>query len=377
MVMTSVREIVPHVPEGLEMGLRNYWYPILRSDALGADKPVAVTCLGDNLVAWRDRDGAPQVVHDRCPHRGARLSIGRVLEGQLQCIFHGLRFDGAGRCVLIPWEPEDSPLRANASVIGYPARELAGYVWAYLGDVERFPPPPLESEVPAELTDSEHFLWFHLPTDVWDTNWLVAIDGSDALHAVTLHADTQAVVDRQWEGGHVERPAVPLEDRRIKVVDGAHGIRAISTDREGTPIHHGHLTDVKGDRFVLPCLTSNPIRPVPNVEPYVARLWQFPVDANRTWIMRYTVQRVRSDADRERWAQVFHDVVSPRLMGVAAEDAMIAAAQGDLVAARSREHLFAADRDVLRVRLLLKRAFLAQRNGDRVAPTPESLVYPV
>ena len=377
MVTTNVREIVPHVPEGLELGLRNYWYPILRSGELSESKPVAVTCLGENLVAWRDGDGAPQVVADRCPHRGARLSVGRILNGQLQCIFHGLRFDGAGRCVLIPWEPEDSPLRANVSIAAYPARELGGYVWAYLGDVERFPPPPLEREVPAELNDGENFLWFHLPTEVWDTNWLVAIDGSDALHAVTLHADTQAVVDRKWEGGSVARPAVPLADRRIKVVDGAHGLRAISTDRDGKPIHHGHLTEVKGDRFVLPCLTSNPIRPVPNVEPYVARLWQFPLDARRTWIVRYTCQRVRSEEDRERWTRLFHEVVSPRLLGVSAEDATIAAAQGDLIAARSREHLFAADRDMLKVRLQLKRAFLAQLGGERVAPPAESLVFPV
>jgi hypothetical protein len=116
---------------------------------------------------------------------------------------------------------------------------------------------------------------------------------------------------------------------------------------------------------------------VPGVEPYVARLWQFAVDARRTWIMRYTVQRVRSDEDRERWTRLFHDVVLPRLSGVSAEDAMIAAAQGDLIAARSHEHLFAADRDMFKVRLQLKRAFLVQRDGQRVAPTAASLVYPV
>ena len=101
----GIREIVPDVPEGLEFGLRNYWYPILQTEELPAGKPVGMTLLGEDIVVWRANDGRPNVVTDHCPHRNAKLSVGRVLDGNLQCLFHGLRFDGSGRCTLKPTWP--------------------------------------------------------------------------------------------------------------------------------------------------------------------------------------------------------------------------------------------------------------------------------
>jgi len=128
MAAIDVAEIAPDVPAGLESGLRNYWYPILLSEDLTQERPVAVNCLGESLVVWRDADGYPGVLFDRCPHRAAKLSAGRILEGHLQCAFHGLRFDKTGQCTLIPWEPEESPSRKEVYVQTYPAKELGGYI---------------------------------------------------------------------------------------------------------------------------------------------------------------------------------------------------------------------------------------------------------
>lgn len=398
-VGSEVPEIAPYVPAGLELGLPNYWYPVLQSEEVGAERPVGFTCLGDDLVAWRDGDGNPHVLIDRCLHRGARLSVGRVLAGQLQCAFHGLRFDGDGRCVLIPWEP-DGPtphpnppphrhfpfgkggkglpaLSRGLRVQAYPTGELGGYIWAYLGDAERFPPPPLETEVPQELLDPESFLWFRMPTEIWETNWLIAVDGSDAYHAVTLHAETQAVADRPWQGGAPDEAGVPLEDRRIRLTRASYGLRAISTDRAGNPIHHGHILETMGDRFVLPCLTTTPIRPVPGVEPYVPRLWQFPIDEQRTMVVRYLCQRARTPEERARWERLWRDVVRPRIEGISREDAMMSAAQGDLAHARGQEHLFFPDADMVAVRERIRDAYLAQARGERVGVSGEALVFPV
>jgi len=373
-----VREIAHEVPEGLEKGLRNYWYPVLQSEELPHDRPVGVRCLSEDLVAWRDGAGRPCVATDRCPHRAAALSRGRVLEGNLQCIFHGLRFAGDGRCVLIPWEPEDSPLLSEVAVRAYPAEERGGYVWAYIGDPSAFPPPPLRDETPEELWDEEHFVWFRLPTEIWDANWLTAIDGSDAIHAVTLHAEAQAVADEAWKGGDAARPAVPLENRRIKILETPHGARAISVDRDGKHISHGHATgEVKGARFALPCVTTNPITPAKGALPYTSRLWQFPVDETRTRIVRYVCWKLSAPEDRGRAEQVFNDLAWPRLKKISAEDAMICAAQGDLVAARSAEFLFDVDMDVVRIRRQLRDAFLAQLGGPRVATAEGALVHPL
>ena len=74
---------------------------------------------------------------------------------------------------------------------------------------------------------------------------------------------------------------------------------------------------------------------------------------------------------------MFHDVVKPRLEGISREDAMIAQSQGDLLTARKNEHLFEPDKSMYEVRLRIKGAFLAQGGGTRVAPTRDSLVWPV
>src|SRR4030088_553237 len=86
-------DVAPNLPAGLPLGLRNYWYPVLQSEELPAGRPVGFKVLGENLAAWRDAAGRPSVVRDRCPHRSMKLSVGRVLDGELQCSLHGLRFD--------------------------------------------------------------------------------------------------------------------------------------------------------------------------------------------------------------------------------------------------------------------------------------------
>lgn len=359
-------ELAPGIPAGLPLGLRNYWYPVLQSEELPSGRPVGFKVLGENFAAWRDAQGRPNVVYDRCPHRSIKLSIGRVLNGDLQCVLHGLRFDGKGKCVLIPWET-DSRIQDKMAVKAYPAEELGGYVWAYIGDASKA--PPLAQEVPEELSKPDEFIWFRLPTQVWKSNWLIAVDGSDSFHAVTLHAGSQT----QAGGG------VPLEDRRVKIVQTSHGLRGVSVDLEGKQIQHGHFTvDVKGERFTLPCITTNPILPAPGVPPYAARLWQFPIDETHTQVVRFLCWRARTAEERERAKQTFESVGKPRIEKVAAEDAWAAEAQGDLIEARLHESLLGPDADVIRVRKTIAEAHVRRvKQGERVEVSPKSLVYPL
>jgi phenylpropionate dioxygenase-like ring-hydroxylating dioxygenase large terminal subunit len=372
-------DVAPNLPAGLPKGLRNYWYPVLQSEELPAEKPVGFMALSEPLVAWRDAIGNPCVARDRCPHRSIKLSIGRVYDGNLQCILHGLRFNGEGRCIMVPWEEAQDDRKKLPAAIAYPARELGGYIWAYLGDTIRFPAPPLESEVPEELTKPDEFIWFRLPTEIWNTNWLLSIDGSDAFHAVVLHASSQAVTGKTWTGGKAEHAQVPLHERRMKIVKSSHGIRGIALDASGNPLHHGHfMVDVKGDRFVLPCLNTNPIMPAPGAAPYTSRLWQFAVDESRTHIARYAVWRARTAEERETATHVFHDLALPRLQKVSAEDAFAAEAQDDVVTARQNEHLLSPDVDVVCVRRLIRNAFVSPiSDNKRVGISEEALLYPL
>ncbi len=66
--------------------IRNQWYVVLESDEVG-DHPVGVTRLGEKMVFWRDQAGKVHAAVDRCPHRGAALSVGKIQKGGI-CNVH-------------------------------------------------------------------------------------------------------------------------------------------------------------------------------------------------------------------------------------------------------------------------------------------------
>jgi phenylpropionate dioxygenase-like ring-hydroxylating dioxygenase large terminal subunit len=87
---------------------RRYWHPVASVGDL-ADTPLAVTLLGEPLVLWKDGSGTVRAFADRCPHRGARLSLGCVRGDHLECPYHGWQFDGAGQSVHVPALPAFVP----------------------------------------------------------------------------------------------------------------------------------------------------------------------------------------------------------------------------------------------------------------------------
>ena len=112
--------------------LKRFWYPILPLDRLG-DEPVPFQLLGQKLVAWRDAAGKAAVVEDRCCHRSAQLSLGKVKDGNIACPYHGWEFDGSGQCQLVPQLP-DKPISSRNCVQAFAVAERYGYVWVCLGE---------------------------------------------------------------------------------------------------------------------------------------------------------------------------------------------------------------------------------------------------
>ncbi|UUX95541.1 aromatic ring-hydroxylating oxygenase subunit alpha [Aquabacterium sp. J223] len=136
------------------MNEHRLWHPVARPDDLRAagDRPLTVTLLGDDLVLWRDDAGTVQAFPDRCPHRGARLSLGRLRRGTgeptvLACAYHGWRFAAGGACVHIPAAPGRTPA-AGQAVRTFATREAHGLVWVRLGD-EGDEAPPAPAGLPA------------------------------------------------------------------------------------------------------------------------------------------------------------------------------------------------------------------------------------
>jgi phenylpropionate dioxygenase-like ring-hydroxylating dioxygenase large terminal subunit len=108
---------------------RQLWHPLVASAQVQA-APLAVTLLGQRLVVWRDIKGTAHVWADQCPHRGAQLSLGRVVENRLECPYHGWQFE-AGQCVHVPAQPEWTPPPTHCvSVFGM--QERYGLIWTRL-----------------------------------------------------------------------------------------------------------------------------------------------------------------------------------------------------------------------------------------------------
>lgn len=109
---------------------RDAWFIACESEALRGD-PLAVTIQGRPLVLFRARGGAPAALSDRCPHRNVPLSAGRVRHGELECGYHGWRFDGAGQCVAVPGLVGSEVSLKSRCAERFATLEHDGFVWVY------------------------------------------------------------------------------------------------------------------------------------------------------------------------------------------------------------------------------------------------------
>lgn len=95
------------------------------------DKPLARTIADQPIVLFRGEEGVAHALLDRCPHRFAPLSLGRVEKHGLRCGYHGLVFDASGAC---SENPLGSVIPAAARVPSYPVVEQDRILWVWLGD---------------------------------------------------------------------------------------------------------------------------------------------------------------------------------------------------------------------------------------------------
>ena len=109
---------------------RTLWHPVAQSSEV-VDAPLSVQLLNEAVVLWRNADGLAQAFVDRCPHRGARLSMGRVENGHLECPYHGWQFSSGGQCIKVPAVPDFTP-PASQRVKAFEVQEAYGLVWVRL-----------------------------------------------------------------------------------------------------------------------------------------------------------------------------------------------------------------------------------------------------
>ena len=111
--------------------LRNAWTVAAWPAEITREAPLARTIMGDDLVLFRTAAGQAVALEDRCAHRLAPLSRGRVEADGIRCMYHGVKFAASGVCIDIPAQPEPNP---KMCVRPYPLVERDGFAWVWMGD---------------------------------------------------------------------------------------------------------------------------------------------------------------------------------------------------------------------------------------------------
>jgi phenylpropionate dioxygenase-like ring-hydroxylating dioxygenase large terminal subunit len=191
------------------MFLKNTWYVAAWSHEIGSSALFSRTIIGTPIVFWRAADGTVVALRDRCPHRGAPLSRGRMEDGDVRCMYHGLKFDRQGACNHIPAQ---STIPAAACVTSFRVVERNRWVWIWMGD-----PALADDSLIADTfwLDSPH--WRYQPDYIhYAVNYLLITDNLldfshlPFLHETTLggsaaYAESRAVVDRMTDGVRITR----------------------------------------------------------------------------------------------------------------------------------------------------------------------------
>jgi phenylpropionate dioxygenase-like ring-hydroxylating dioxygenase large terminal subunit len=202
--------------------LRRFWYPVMPDAALTADKPVPFRLLGQDIVLWRGKGGAPAALADRCPHRGAKLSTGfldrDVPEGPaLACGYHGWAYGADGRCVKVPQAHD--PLRGlKGGAKAHHAASRYGWIWVCLEEPLATIPEIPEAADPAFRRIDE----FHEP---WAVSGLRIMENSfDTAHFSYVHAATFGIPEdpkpapstiEHTDWGFIMRSEAPVSNRGI------------------------------------------------------------------------------------------------------------------------------------------------------------------
>ena len=185
----------------------NGWFQVAYSDELHPGDVVPLTYFGEELVLFRDEAGVAHVLEAYCPHLGAHLGYGGVVEDNcIRCPFHAWRFDGDGRCVEVPYAEKIPPL---ARLDAWPVFEANGLVMVYHHMQRRAPtwtPPVLPEYTSDSWTDYTRRRW-----KIRTHNQEMAENGVDSAHFKYVHGTPEQPQTRAQIDGHIFRVRSPVQ----------------------------------------------------------------------------------------------------------------------------------------------------------------------
>jgi vanillate O-demethylase monooxygenase subunit len=162
----------------------NCWYVAAWDHELIDGKLLARTILNRPVVLYRGDSGTVAALDNRCCHRGAKLSNGRLEGDCVRCMYHGLKFAADGQCVQIPGQ---DVVPKSVRVTSFPIVERDHLIWIWLGD-------PAAAD-PGQIVDFPYLRepgWRGMPGYLhYAANYLLIVDNlSDFAHLAFVHAKT-------------------------------------------------------------------------------------------------------------------------------------------------------------------------------------------
>jgi len=301
MISQEMNDSLTRTGKGSDAGevLRRYWQPAALLDELEGGRPVVpVRLLGEDLVLFRDSEGALGLIGRHCPHRGADMCFGRLEDNGLRCPFHGWHFNRAGQCVEQPGEPAGSRMHEQIQSTAYPVVERNGIIWAYMGPGE----PPDFPALDCFRAPTTHVFAFK---GLWQCNWLQAMEvGIDPAHASFLHRflqdeDPAEAYGKQFRdtAGNTEIPMTKLlrdfPRPEITAEEADHGLKITALRHLGDGRTHVRITNQIFPEAIC----------IPMSREMTITQWHVPIDdENCYWYSMFTSfdQPVNKDLMREQ-----------------------------------------------------------------------------
>ena len=187
------------------MSQRNYplnaWWVAASAEEV-TRQPLSRWLMERRVVLYRTANGLPVALDDRCAHRWAPLSQGKLLGDEIVCPYHGFRYNADGKCTLVPTQSQvPSALKVNS----YPVLEYGSYVWIWFGD-----PTKADFDLLPRIpwfTDSK-FLQLRLYYDLKCNYMLLQENVLDLTHVPHLHGQVQL---EGWDSPVLEVKATERE----------------------------------------------------------------------------------------------------------------------------------------------------------------------
>jgi len=162
----------------------NAWYIAAWPSEL-EDQPLARTILDEKIVLFRDKSGKVAALEDRCCHRAAPLSFGKVMTTGIQCGYHGMVFDSAGICIDNPGAGTDSK---QYTVRSFPIVEQQNFIWIWMGDNSKADENKIIEYPHHEMSDDWSFEFSHYHIAA---NYIFMMDNlMDLTHLAYVHTST-------------------------------------------------------------------------------------------------------------------------------------------------------------------------------------------